>query len=241
MDMKIAGSGNICPGEYDNIKISGSGRIEGPIRCKKLNCSGAVHCHGEAEASEKVSISGSGRIEGDLRSAQISIAGSGRVDGNCSASDYIDISGAFRCDGNLKANKVSIAGSGSAASIEAEEVKIDGVINCSGLINAERIDIKIDGTGSEVESIGGSIIEIKRKRRGECSIFSLFRKKDSERRRLNVKSSIEGDEIEIDHVTADTVVGRVVSIGAGCKIRQVQYGESITVDPDAEVAEQVKI
>ena len=37
MDMKISGSGSIPAGEYDVIKISGSGNIGGKVKCTELH------------------------------------------------------------------------------------------------------------------------------------------------------------------------------------------------------------
>ena len=42
MDMKISGAGVLGGGEYDEVKISGSAKIEGGIRCRSFSCHGAV-------------------------------------------------------------------------------------------------------------------------------------------------------------------------------------------------------
>ncbi len=240
MDMNIAGSGNIAPGEYDNIKASGSCKIKGPIRCKSMVCAGSIRCYGEIDASEKISISGSSRIEGDLKSGKLSISGSTGIDGNCIVREDIKISGSSRCGGNIKANKLYLAGSSQAANIEAEEVHIDGKVICPGLINAEKIEINIHAANSEIGSIGGSIIEITRKKHIGNIGFFFFKKKEA-RGYLTVNDSIEGDEISLAYVKANNVVGRIVKIGPGCSIKQVRYSESIEIAPDAEVGEQIKI
>ena len=56
MDMKISGSGTVPPGEYENIKISGSGHLEGTVTCTGLHVSGSasadtVECSGEIHIS----------------------------------------------------------------------------------------------------------------------------------------------------------------------------------------------
>ena len=45
--MNISGSGHIAAGEYnEKISVSGSGKIDGNIRCNALVCSGAVKAQG---------------------------------------------------------------------------------------------------------------------------------------------------------------------------------------------------
>ena len=46
MDMKISGSGVIGAGEYEDIRISGSGRLQGLVRCKSFAASGAAFGNG---------------------------------------------------------------------------------------------------------------------------------------------------------------------------------------------------
>jgi hypothetical protein len=58
---------------------------------------------------------------------------------------------------------------------------------------------------------------------------------------LEVKESIEGDEIALEAVSAKSVTGRVVAIGEGCHIQLVQYSESIEISPDAHVERQERI
>ncbi len=241
MDMKIAGSGSIGPGEYDNVKISGSGKLEGPIRCNSMHCAGAAHCHGLIDSAADVKVSGSIHIEGDLKSAEINISGGAKILGNCFAQEEIKSAGSFHCDGNIKANKLFLDGGSHAANIEAEEVRIAGTIACLGLLNAEKIEIELNGAGSQIGSIGGSIIEIRRKKHAVNIGFRLFKSKNKNAGNLTVKDLVEGDEINIEYVQANAVIGRIVKIGRGCRIKQVQYSESIEIDADAEVSEQIKL
>jgi len=50
--------------------------------------------------------------------------------------------------------------------------------------------------------------------------------------------SIEGDRVYLESTQADVVRGREVSIGPSCRIRRVEYSQSLQVDPTAEVAER---
>ncbi|MCR5477749.1 MAG: hypothetical protein K6E92_09050 [Lachnospiraceae bacterium] len=46
--------------------------------------------------------------------------------------------------------------------------------------------------------------------------------------------------IDLEHVTAESVVGREVKIGPGCRIGRVLYTESANISPEAEVGQQEK-
>ena len=62
MDMKVSGSGSIPGGEYENVRISGSGKCHGNIKCISFHASGSAHCAGSVECTEEFHVSGSGHI-----------------------------------------------------------------------------------------------------------------------------------------------------------------------------------
>ena len=63
--MHISCSGHIPAGEYnDKISVSGSGKLDGNVRCTSLSCSGSVHGTGYVQCSEDVRVSGSCHIDG---------------------------------------------------------------------------------------------------------------------------------------------------------------------------------
>lgn len=243
MDIKIAGSGTVAAGEYKNVHISGSGRIAGPIRCTSLHCAGSVRGSGDIEVVENLKTSGSATFENNVTANSVSFSGSGRVEGSCTIRGEGRFAGSFHCGGALKGNTVSIGGSAKTASIEAEEITICGKIVCHGLLNAEKITVKMDGSASEIGNIGGSLIRIYpewNKRETRLPLLSKLLGK-GEKSRLVVQDSIEGDEIALENVTAKTVVGRTIAIGAGCRVDLVQYSEQLEISPDAVVEKQEKI
>ena len=244
MDMKISGSGTIAAGEYDNIRVSGSAKVGGPIRCLSLHCSGSAHCEGTIEAQKDIKVSGSAHFDQNISAQDIGISGSARIDGNCTGTGDIRISGAMRCDGDIKGNGITVSGSARAINIEGEDVMISGKIVCPGLLNAENIVIKMNGATSEIGSIGGSKISIYPERHHKkivrLPLLSRLLGKNG-RNELVVKDAIEGDEIALEQVTAKTVIGRVVAIGEGCHIDLVQYSEAIEISPYATVERQERI
>ena len=244
MDMKISGSGTIAAGEYDHIRVSGSAKLGGPIRCQSFHCSGSARCDGDIEAQKDIKVSGSAHFDQSVSAQDVGISGSTRINGNCTCTGILRISGSMRCDGDIKGNTVTVSGAAHTANIEGEDVQINGKIVCEGLLNAENIVIKMDGASSEIGSIGGSKISIYPERHHKKSprlpLLSKLLGKNG-RNELVVKDAIEGDEIALEQVTAKTVIGRVVAIGEGCHIDLVQYSEAIEISPDATVERQERI
>ena len=244
MDMKISGSGRISAGEYENIRVSGAAQLGGPIRCQSFHCSGSSHVTGDLEAQKEIAISGSTRFDGKTEAQDIKISGSASIEGNCTSTEEMRISGSMRCHGEVKGNRICVSGALHAESIEGEDVSISGKLICQGLLNAEHIVIKMNGASSEIGSIGGSSISICPEHQSKPTArLPLLSKMlgNNGRNDLTVRESIEGDEIALEMVSAQTVIGRVVAIGAGCQIKLVQYSEKLEISPDAKVERQERI
>ncbi len=235
MDMQISGSGNIPAGEYENIRISGSGRLCGHVKCNSLRVSGSTH--GESIAcSQEIRISGSAHVENDVHAANLHVSGSLYCGGNLTVQNDIGFSGGAHCEKNIKCGTLYVSGGITAkANIEAETATINGGISCDGLLNAEQIEIKLEGVGkSSIGSIGCSRLSVEKRK-----IKKLFgrRKKGT----LEVKNDIEGDEIYVEYVTCPRVSGRTVKVGKNCEIKLLQYGESYEIHEKAKVGRIEKI
>ncbi len=242
MDMKISGSGQIVSGEYENIRISGSGKLNGFVRCAGFHSSGSSKGD-EIECKNEFKVSGSGKFTKSVKAGSLSVSGSFACDGNLTVDEKISCSGAAKSLGNVKCGELSVSGAFKiGGDIEAEKVKVSGALNCGGLLNAEDIFIKFD-KGMEIGSIGGSkIVIIKEpiyKKSVRLPLFSSMVKGSTNT--VCVKNSIEGDNIAIESVEAQRVSGRVVAIGEGCEIDLVQYSEEIEVSPNAKVGRTEKI
>ena len=237
MDMRIAGTGCICAGEYDNVEISGAGKSEGFIRCKNFKCSGAFSGNSDIECENDIKISGAFKNSGAINTREFKTSGSAKT-GAISA-EVIKVAGAFKVEGNLKTTELKVAGGLKVTGdLEAEKAEIKGGINCGGLINAEEIKIELSSTNkSFAQSIGGSKIVIENYR--EKGIFErIFGRKTCG---FVVSESIEGDEIIIEHTRAKTVTGKNVVIGDKCEIELVQYSEKIEISPEAKIGKCEKI
>ena len=242
IDMHISGSGNIPSGDYNKISVSGSGRLQGNVRCVSFSSSGSSKGD-DIECTENFKVSGSSRFGGNISAANVKVSGALHCDGDLIANEKISCSGSTKCDKSLKCEQLCVSGSLKVgADVEAETAKIDGVVNCGGLLNAESIEIKFD-RGMDIGSIGGSKIVIVSQKAIKISkrlpLFSSLAKAVS--KDVCVSSAIEGDEIALEYVTCPRVTGRIIAIGQGCNIDLVQYSEDIEISPDATVGRTEKV
>lgn len=232
--MVISGSGSLPGGDYqEEIRISGSGKVNGSVSCTGLSISGSGKVCGDLRSEGNVSISGSGSVEGNAEVKTFSVSGSGSVSGALKG-EQCSVAGSFQV-GNVSVQKLSSSGSIQVkGDLSAEQAVIRGGVYADGLINAEDLDVAFE-TDSRADAIGGSTIKIRKKGAVHGLLDRIFKAgKDGT---FQVKGSIEGDEIDIEYVEADTVVGRNVTIGPGCKIKHLSYSGKAKISPDAEVEE----
>ena len=244
--MNISGSGTIAAGEYnEKISISGSGKINGNIRCVSLSCSGSAKGVGAVTCSEDVKISGSCHIDESLSAKNIYASGSLKVGGDAEADAEIKVSGSIRIGGSIKCATLKCSGSvESDREIAAEEMRISGCIRCAGLVNSDKIEIDMSGASAKsvIGSMGGSQIKVCNSNGGRLiSRLPLLKHIVGGSGSLKVEELIEGDVVDIEYVTSPKVVGRMVTVGAGCNIDLVQYSEKIEIHPKAKVEKYEKI
>lgn len=240
MDMKISGSGTIPAGEYENIKISGSGDLEGTVKCTSLHISGSADAD-TVECMEEIHISGASSFDGDIFTKSLHVSGAINCDGNVTATESMHLSGGVNVDGNIKCGTLKAHGGLNVeGDIEAETAHIHGSASCGGLLNAENIDIDTRD-GCVFGSIGGSKIVIKYRQRKLFKNLITVSFNDKRVRGVEVEQSIEGDEIDIEHITCPRVSGRTVKVGEGCKIELLQYSESYETHEKAKVGKIERI
>ena len=241
MDMHISGSGRVVSGEYDKIRISGSGSLQGFVRCGSFHASGS--CRGEEiECREEFQVSGSSSFDKSVRAGSFGVSGAASFGGDMIVKTKLKCSGAVKCEGSIKCGTLVVSGKASVrGDVEAETVEVSGRLNCGGLLNAEEITIRYD-VGMEIGSIGGSKIVIYQEGRKRKHIrLPLLSSFVGAGGTVRVGSSIEGDEIALEGVKAQRVSGRVVAIGKDCEIDLVQYSEQIEIAPEAKVGKTEKL
>ncbi|MBQ8325197.1 MAG: polymer-forming cytoskeletal protein [Clostridia bacterium] len=245
MDMRVSGSGSIPGGVYDDVRISGSGRCQGDIKCKSFRGSGSSHCTGSLECEGDLHVSGSGHMEGNVKANEIHCSGSLHAGGSLEAMAELHASGSCHVEkdcishGTLHASgSLSVEGG-----IEAEKAMVSGKLHCKGLLNAEQVEMKLGSRNpSKVGAIGGSQIVVEYgndTHRGGVRIFGLWigSAKAAQEKGiiLKVAESIEGDVLNLEGVETPLVVGKDVRIGDGCRIGTVRYSGVLEVSENAAV------
>lgn len=251
-ELRISGSGTTPGGKYDQVSISGSGKIYGDTECNDFKISGSEKVIGNLSASE-FKISGSGGVEGNLKCKSGKISGSAKVLGRVDSEDF-KISGSGKIEGDLSGREIEISGSAKVlGSIYGGDIKISGGIDVEknietdnfsmtgsfkskGMLNAENVNIFLGGN-SNVEEIGATNIEILRRYR-KTNIVSLIAKAMGNNFGTLTTKVIEADEIYLENTNAEVVRGKNVVIGDGCNINLVEYKNEIKILGDSIVKEQ---
>ncbi len=242
----ISGAGKLPGGVYEEVKISGAGEITGDVEARTVRVSGAGKICGSLKVSEAAILSGAVKINKDVQAGTLEISGAGKVGGEVRA-DRIKLSGASKIGGSIRGSSVEVSGASKiGGDVEAERFKASGAFRIDGLLNAEQIEISLRGR-SKVREIGGANIRVEVSSQSEKGthmelggLFSLSfdwgRKEES---RLEVET-VEGDEVRLEATWANTVRGRSVNIGPGCRIDEVEYVDSLDVADDAWVGRRVR-
>lgn len=240
IDLRISGSSTMPGGEYGEVRISGAGKVQGALRCDTLHSSGAAKVLGDVDCTADTRCSGALKVEGLLRCGSLYSDGSThctRLDCACDVQasgslvveEQLDAallhsSGALQA-GGIRCGDLESSGSLKVGGdVEAEQAHISGAVHIPGLLNAETVNIDAGG-GVEIGSIGGSSIRILP---AQGHGWSIFRRGTTGTAQIG---TIEGDDIELDHVQAQVVRGRRVRIGENCRIDRVEYSESLDAAP----------
>lgn len=247
-NLHTSGALHVDGGDYNEVHVSGSIKVDGNITCETLRCSGATKIGGALDCKGELSNSGSVKVGGAVSLGTARISGSFSCEGDLRCEGSLRASGSVRCGGDLRVGEGHFSGAcsvgggvhaGSLAcsgkltaekDVEAEEFQSSGRLEIHGLLNAERIEISADGT-SDVGDIGGGTILVRRDGRVFC--FGIGR------RGLRVRT-IEGDRVELEYTQAKVVRGKYVRIGAGCEIDRVEYSGDLSVEGGV-VREQVRV
>ncbi len=222
IDMRISGSSTMPGGEYGKVRISGSGKVQGNLKCESMTCSGAAKVLGDILCLGDMGVSGSFQCEGNVQAKEISASGSCEVGGSLTG-DSLRISGSTKIGGSIHMGQVKCSGSVMVENdVEGDTVRLCGKTEIKGLLNAETVEISADGL-SEIGDIGGTNIFVKREdvsRRVFVFLGSL------RTRGLGLRvNTVEGDTVELENTTAKVVRGKRVVIGEGCRIERVEYSE----------------
>ncbi|MHC6179327.1 polymer-forming cytoskeletal protein [Clostridium sp. JNZ X4-2] len=227
-DIKISGSGSINGGSYNEVKISGSVKIDGNINCNYYKCSGSSTAKGNVK-SRIFGISGSTKICGNLDSEELSVSGSSHILGHI-ISKKVKVSGSTHIENNLNAEDVQISGSISInGDCEAENFNVRGNFNIGGLLNADDIDVEMYGK-CRAKEIGGENIQVKA---GSSNLFIKMINLFSNYAKL-ITDVIEGDDIYLENTDSKIVRGNNVVIGPNCNIERVEYRNTVDIGQNSK-------
>jgi cytoskeletal protein CcmA (bactofilin family) len=237
-DLKISGAGSTGGGTFNEVKISGAGKVSGDVDCNVLNTSGASEIKGNVKAVS-VKINGASQVRGNLITKELDINGGSTINGNVEA-EKLKIHGGSEIDGYLHAGDVEIKGGIKIkGDCEAEDFKSHGGFTIDGLLNADNIEI-FTGGFCTVKEIGGEKIEVREASHGMFIINKLIELFTS--RGIGLKTDlIEGDDIYLEYTTAKIVRGSRITVGKGCVIDSVEYKETLNIEDDGRVLNKIKV
>ncbi|MDH7563479.1 MAG: hypothetical protein QHH24_01145 [Candidatus Bathyarchaeota archaeon] len=236
-EVAVAGAGYISPEE---IKISGSGRLPGGLKVKKISCAGSIGVEGNIEA-EDLSLSGSTSIAGNVKAVKLAAAGSLSINGginanfaefagSCKIGSKVEVDDVLRASGFLK-----VSGDVTARNL----ADFHGAFDIDGRVSTGRFEAKLSRNVSHVKGgIKAGNVTVKKRGREGIVIFGIslltWFSREGRLHTTNIES--EGS-VYLERVTCDSVLGRSVSIGEDCTVKgEVRYWDAVTVHSTAKLA-----
>ena len=236
-NLVINGSGSASGGLYAEVKINGSGRVNGDIQCRGFHANGSSTVEGSLQA-ELCKVSGSTRIEGGLQADKLVVSGSMKAAGGFRGKDA-RVDGDAKFAGPVAAEKVVVHGGMKVeGNLEAEEFRCRGNFHVEGLLNAETVDVVLAGS-SEAREIGGGLIRVKRPLLAN-SIGKFVKGLLGVEDHLTT-DIIEGDELELEATRARIVRGNRITIGPDCEIGLLEYKSELNRNPNSKINEERKM
>jgi cytoskeletal protein CcmA (bactofilin family) len=231
--LKLSGKGKIAGGVYDEVAVSGSGRVSGDLEAATIVIAGSCMMEGAVKAGA-FAASGAFVVGRDLEAKTLRGSGTGEVGGDVRA-ETLKLSGRLNAGGTVKAREATISGFAECGgNLEADQLRLSGAFDVGGSVIGRRIEIALAGRSQASEIIAPEIAV--RRASWRWRLLDLGRRRSSA---LLTAETIEGDRIHLEATRAGTVRGRQVTIGPGCRIEVVEYSESLHMDPQAEVAHHI--
>lgn len=232
-DLIINGKGSTAGGRFDRVNVNGKGTVDGELECETFECNGFGVFNGNVIARHML-VNGHATINSSLDAAKITINGRTRIYGDVAVRN-IEINGDAKMTGSLKGEKMKIRGRAViGGDCEAETFDAGGKFSVEGLLNAEEIFLDLQGK-SRAREIGGETIVVRNRESAFIRLLKYFFPASLH------AASIEGDNIELENTTAESVKGNKVRIGHGCIIDLVEYKEDLICEDGARVKKKRKV
>jgi cytoskeletal protein CcmA (bactofilin family) len=236
----VRGAGELSGGEYSKILILGSGTIAGDVRAERFRSFGSGELQGVAEIG-CLSVVGSGSFDAGLTAGRVRALGALDVRGRLEARK-LTVTGACEAGGHVAVDEVRILGLLECQRVDTASFRMRGAVKIDGLLSGDSVEFHLGGMDSRVEEIGGERVEVWRYSFGKRNplVKALGWLCNPGIRAHLRASTVEADDVTLENTRAETVRGKRVRIGAGCEIDEVEYEESLTVHPKAEVGKRTK-
>ncbi|MBS7633392.1 polymer-forming cytoskeletal protein [Candidatus Bathyarchaeota archaeon] len=238
-EVSVAGAGYISPEE---IKISGSGRLPGGLKVKKISCAGSIGVEGNIEAEDLI-LSGSTSIAGNVKAGKLAAAGSLSINGGVSA-NFAEFAGSCRIGSKIEVDDLRASGFLRVLDdITAKNLAdFHGAFDIDGRVSTGRFEARLSRSVSHVKGgIKAGNVTVKRRGREGIVIFGIpiltWFSREGRLHTTNIES--EGS-VYLERVTCESVLGKSVSIGEDCIVKEVKYLEAVTVHPTAKLATSPK-
>ncbi|HAX72083.1 MAG TPA: hypothetical protein DCY20_01025 [Firmicutes bacterium] len=238
LDFNMSGMGSSDGGAFKKVDISGIYTFHTDISAEIFICSGIAKCK-ESLQTKTFESSGVTKVGMNLKAHVMEVSGTCKIGGNLEVSQ-MKTSGIVRVGQNLKAHEIDMTGMLKVEeNIETEKLSISGDLKNKGFINAEQVVIQAEGNVLFNE-IGAAKVKIKDERSGtfwSSVLFGVYRLAtlNFNGNHAAVGKLIEGDEIEIEYSKIDILRGKHIKIGPHCLINEIEYSETLEIDPTSKV------
>jgi cytoskeletal protein CcmA (bactofilin family) len=242
-NINISGAGTVTGGKYHRVKISGSGRVNGPIQAEDVTISGSGRFEGDVHA-EYLTVSGSGHIDGDVKATVFHTSGSCRVEGSLMV-QTITVDGSCKIGGNVKADRMSSRGSVRVdKDVTVKDFSSHGSFRIGGSLVASRMDIQLSG-GCDVQDVICDEFHCQVEKSPSLGyildrMLAPFIGNKVRTIRFTAKS-IQAKNVWLESSDVEFIKGEDVHIGPNSTVGKVEYTGTIHIDPTAIVRSHEKV
>lgn len=150
----------------------------------------------------KVNAKGNFNVEGKTEIEVLNVSGSATFNHDVKA-EMIKLNGTADFQGNVNAQQIKGTGTLSIQkTVKAETFTFDGAISINKKLHADTVTLTINK--GNIKQIEGNIIKVK-----------------SKGGTLHT-DTIQGENIELEHTTADLVEGKNINIGKHCEVKEIK-------------------
>lgn len=207
-DIHISGTGNVSPGQYDKVTVSGMSKCPGALRAEEITVNGTFKVEDGTEC-RKLTVNGTFKGEGALSAEEVVCNGAATIEDDMVA-NMLSVAGVLHCEGDK---------------LQSRELSCAGILTMDGLVSCDQIHV----TGIlKAEQLEGRSIRIRSHRPELLRRFWLSKG-------LSKIDYIQGAEIELSGVTAETVTGTNITIGPDCNIERIRCNGTLKLDPSSVV------